>query len=185
IALPGVARPHAALFAVPLLVVAGVLAWPSADPDVRVRALDVGQGDAYLVEVGGATLLIDGGPDPARLMEELGASLPPWRRHIDVVALTHAHADHADGLIGVLERYEVGLTLEPAGLNPGPVATAWAERIARAHAERRVVSVGARVRVGDATVTILAPDGDPRVDVPSLVLRLERGSFSMLFMGDA
>src|SRR5205823_1824393 len=102
-----------------------------------------------------------------------------------VASSGRASADHADGLIGVLERYGVGLPLEPAGLNPGPVATAWAERIARAHAERRVVSVGARVRVGDATVTILAPDGDPRVDVPSLVLRLERGSFSMLFMGDA
>jgi len=32
---------------------------------------------------------------------------------------------------------------------------------------------------------VLAPDGDPRVDVPSLVLRLELGAFSMLFMGDA
>jgi len=184
---PAFSARHAAFaIAATLALAAGVvavLANPAAP--IRVRALDVGQGDAFLVEIGPKVMLIDGGPDPARLLAELGASLPPWRRRIDVVALTHAHADHADGLIGVLERYEVGLTLEPAGLNPGPVATAWAERIARAHAERRVVSVGARVRVGDATVTILAPDGDPRVDVPSLVLRLERGSFSMLFMGDA
>jgi competence protein ComEC len=158
--------------------------WP-APPGIRVRALDVGQGDAYLVEFDDRTLLIDGGPDPTRLLAELGASLPPWRRRIDVVALTHAHADHADGLIGVLERYEVGLAIEPSGLNPGAVATAWHDRISRAHVPRRVVAAGMRLRLGDATLAVLAPDGDPRVDVPSLVLRLERGSFSMLFMGDA
>jgi competence protein ComEC len=169
-----------------VLVAAGMAAflWPP-HPGVRVRALDVGQGDAFLVEFDGRTVLIDGGPDPARLLAELGASLPPWTRRIDVVALTHAHADHADGLIGVLERYEVGLAVEPVGLNPGSVATAWSNRIARAHVPRRAVAAGARVRIGDATLAILAPNGDPRVDVPSLVLRLERGPFSMLFMGDA
>ena len=168
------------------LVVAGAAAffWPPPS-GIRVRALDVGQGDAFLVEFDGRTILIDGGPDPSRLLAELGASLPPWTRRIDVVALTHAHADHADGLIGVLERYEVGLAIEPVGLNPGPVATAWNDRIQRAHVPHRAVAAGARLRIGDATLAILAPDTDPRVDVPSLVMRLERGSFSMLFMGDA
>jgi competence protein ComEC len=163
---------------------AAVVAWPTPSA-MRVRALDVGQGDAYLVEFDGKTLLVDGGPDPARLLAELGASLPPWGRRIDVIALTHAHADHADGLLGVLDRYDVGLAIEPVGLNPGPVATAWRDRIVRANVPWRAVSAGMRVRIGDATLAVLAPDGDPRVDVPSLVLRLERGSFSMLFMGDA
>jgi competence protein ComEC len=169
-----------------VLVIVGALPvlWPEPS-GIRVRALDVGQGDAFLVEFDGRTLLIDGGPDPARLLAQLGASLPPWRRRIDVVALTHAHADHADGLIGVLERYEVGLAIEPVGLNPGSVATAWSDRIARAHVSRRTVGAGMRIRIGDASLAVLAPNGDPRVDVPSLVLRLERGSFSMLFMGDA
>jgi competence protein ComEC len=188
-----VSRPHfagravLASTALVVVLVAGMAAavlWP-APTGIRVRALDVGQGDAYLVEFAGKTFLVDGGPDPTRLLAELGASLPPWTRRIDVVALTHAHADHADGLIAVLERYEVGLAIEPVGLNPGPVATAWGDRIARGHVPRRAVSAGMRVRVGDATIAVLAPDGDPRVDVPSLVLRLERGSFSMLFMGDA
>jgi competence protein ComEC len=163
---------------------AAAVLWPQAS-GMRVRALDVGQGDAFLVEFEGRTVLIDGGPDPARLLAQLGASLPPWTRHIDVIALTHAHADHSDGLIGVLGRYEVGLAIEPVGLNPGAVATAWGDRIARAHVPRRAVAAGMLVRVGDATLAVLAPNGDPRVDVPSLVLRLERGSFSMLFMGDA
>ena len=186
--LPRPARPGlwvSVLLVAVLTVAAGAaIVWP-APPDLRVRALDVGQGDAFLVEFDGRTLLIDGGPDPARLLAELGASLPPWARRIDIVALTHAHADHADGLIGVLEHYEVGLAIEPVGLNPGAVATAWRDRSARAHVPHRAVGAGTRLRVGSATLTVLAPDGDPRVDVPSLVLRLERGPFSMLFMGDA
>ncbi|HEV8654851.1 MAG TPA: ComEC/Rec2 family competence protein [Candidatus Limnocylindria bacterium] len=185
IPMPALVAPRAALLAVPALVVAGVLAWPTADPEVRVRALDVGQGDAYLVEIGGATVLIDGGPDPARLMDELGASLPPWRRRIDVVALTHAHLDHGAGLIAVLDRYEVGMTLEPVGLNAGPLADLWAAAITRAHAERRALRAGQRLHVADAVITVLSPEPDPRVDTPSLVLRVERGRFSALFMGDA
>ncbi len=184
-ALPPLVVPRAALLAVPALVVAGMLAWPSAGPEVRVRALDVGQGDAYLVEVGGATVLIDGGPDPARLMEELGASLPPWRRRIDVIALTHAHLDHAAGLIAALDRYEVGMTLEPVGLNPGSLADLWTAGISRAHAVRHAVRAGQRLHVAGAVITVLSPEEDPRVDTPSLVLRVERGRFSALFMGDA
>jgi competence protein ComEC len=144
--------PRGALLVVPALLVAAVLAWPSTEPEVRVRALDVGQGDAYLVELGGATVLIDGGPDPARLMEELGASLPPWRRRIDVIALTHAHLDHGAGLIAALDRYEVGMTLEPVGLNPGALTDLWAAGISRAHADRHAVRAGQRLRVGDAAL---------------------------------
>src|SRR6185295_12094303 len=71
IAPPAFGTPRGALLALPAVLVAAVIAWPGTEPEVRVRALDVGQGDAYLVELGAATMLIDGGPDPARLMEEL------------------------------------------------------------------------------------------------------------------
>ena len=167
------------------LVVGGAIAWPSADPPVRIRALDVGQGDAYLVEIDGMTLLVDGGPDPARLVEELGASLPPWRRRIDLIALTHAHLDHGAGLLAVVERFEVGLAIEPAGLSAGPLADMWSERLAKANVVRRAVHAGQQLRLGGATLTVLAPNDDPAVDLPNLVLRLERRPFSALFTGDA
>ena len=121
----------------------------TAAPAFRVRALDIGQGDAYLVEVGGKIALIDGGPDPARLLAELGASLPPWRRRIDLVALTHAHLDHGAGLVAVLDRYEVGLAVAPRGLNAGPLADAWNARIA-AH------------RIAHTDVGALGPSGFTR-----------------------
>ena len=62
-----------------------------------VRVLDVGQGDATLVEHGGSRVLVDGGPSMAR-MGDLLDSLGLNGETIDVVVLTHPHLDHLGGL---------------------------------------------------------------------------------------
>jgi competence protein ComEC len=62
-----------------------------------VRVLDVGQGDATLIQNGTSTVLIDGGPDTARFGQLLD-SLHLNGTTIDVVILTHQHADHLVGL---------------------------------------------------------------------------------------
>jgi len=55
-------------------------------------------------------MLIDGGPDN-KILEKLGEYLSPLQKRIDVVILTHPHADHVSGLIEVLRRYSVGLVV--------------------------------------------------------------------------
>ena len=65
--------------------------------ELIVRILDVGQGDAILIQNGGSTVLVDGGPAPAALghhLDQLGLN----GTTIDAVVLTHAHADHYQGL---------------------------------------------------------------------------------------
>jgi len=103
----------------------------------------------------------------------------------DGLILTHAHVDHGAGLIAVLDRYDVGLAVAPRGLNVGPLADAWSTRIAKHGIARADVSAGSTVRLGAARIRVLAPNADPLVDVPSLVLRFELGSTSILFSGDA
>jgi competence protein ComEC len=75
----------------------------TADPGARaaselvVRVLDVGQGDAVYVANGTSKILVDGGPDPARLGQLLD-SLRLNNTTIDVVVLSHQHHDHHSGL---------------------------------------------------------------------------------------
>jgi len=151
----------------------------------RLHVLDVGQGDAFLLESDGRYALIDGGPDPAVLLRRLGEVLPPWHRRIDLVALTHEHADHGAGLLAVLDRYDVGLAIEPEGMADVPLTRSWWERIAGRHVAHRAVAAGVVVRIGAVTIRVLAPGPDRRVAVPSLVLRASTASASVLFMGDA
>jgi competence protein ComEC len=76
---------------------------PPASTEIRspreltVRLLDIGQGDAILIQNGGSTVLVDGGPKPAALGHYLDA-LGLNGGTIDAVILTHAHADHYQGL---------------------------------------------------------------------------------------
>jgi competence protein ComEC len=70
--------------------------------EVIVRVLDVGQGDATLIENGTSRVLIDGGPQSTR-MGELLDSLDLNGKTIDVVILTHQHADHLVGLRALFE----------------------------------------------------------------------------------
>jgi competence protein ComEC len=70
--------------------------------EIVVRVLDVGQGDATLIENGGSRVLIDGGPD-VRRFEHLLDSLHLDDSTFDVVILSHQHADHLIGLRALFE----------------------------------------------------------------------------------
>jgi competence protein ComEC len=187
-AVPPLPRAHLALaVAAVAILVASAVATASLGraSAFRLHALDVGQGDAFLLESDGRYALIDGGPDGPLLLRRLGEVLPPWQRRLDVVALTHEHADHGAGLLAVIDRYEIGLAIEPAGMGDVPLVRTWSEKLARAHVPRRAVADGATVRSGGITIAVLAPGRDRRFDVPSLVLRASTASGSVLFMGDA
>ena len=65
--------------------------------ELVIRVLDVGQGDAILIQNGGSTVLVDGGPKPQELGRHLDA-LGLNGGTIDAVILSHTHADHYQGL---------------------------------------------------------------------------------------
>ena len=65
-------------------------------------------------------MVIDGGPDPGRLLLALDERLPPWDRRIDILVLSHPHEDHVAGLAPLLQRYRVGRVYEPGMIGPGP-----------------------------------------------------------------
>ncbi|MEK7584765.1 MAG: MBL fold metallo-hydrolase [Patescibacteria group bacterium] len=77
-------------------------------PELAVHFLDVGQGDAILIQLpDGPQVLIDAGADNSVLFG-LGENLPWWDRTIEYAVVTHPDLDHFGGFFGVVEKYSVG-----------------------------------------------------------------------------
>jgi competence protein ComEC len=171
-----------------------VAARPSSSP--RVSVLDVGQGDAILVEGSrGGRLLIDGGPDPDRLLVALDGRIPPWDRRIDALVLSHPHEDHVAGLALLLERYHVTRVFEPGMRGPGPGYAAWLRELAAPTAPIRLsIAAGDRLAVDDIDLRVLwpirgqvpatPPDGGTSINNVSVVFLGHVGTRRFLLMGD-
>lgn len=115
-----------------LLVLLGVAAMgirrlvQRSQTDLRVTFLDVGQGDAALVEApGGFTVLIDGGGALTGSFDPGARVVGPVLRRkgigrIDLLVLSHAHPDHMTGLFHLIAGFEVGALWTPGegGGNP-------------------------------------------------------------------
>jgi competence protein ComEC len=139
-----------------------------ADGRVHITVLDVGQGDAILVEGdAGSRLLIDGGPDPDRLIVLLDARFPPWDRRIDVLILSHPHEDHAGGLPKLVERYRIGRIYEPGMLGPGPAYHAFRSDLAFRARTPGILSTGDRLQVDSIAFRVLWPDRDAVSRLPA------------------
>lgn len=87
----------------------------SSDPAPRLIIFSVGQGDAiFIAAPNGLKILIDGGPDK-QIMSKLDKELGFWQRHLDIMVLTHNHADHKIGWLAAIRRYRPKLIiLSPA-----------------------------------------------------------------------
>ena len=159
---------------------------------LHVYFLDVGQGDAILVQApDGRQILVDGGPSPTALLNELGAVLPFWDRSLDLVVLTHPDGDHITGLIPLFDRYRVGQVLDVPQSDTAPEATPWRERLAALGIPRTLAQRGMRLPVGDLGITVLHPGPTLLTGTASddnnnaIVLRLDYGGTSLILTGDA
>lgn len=176
--------------------VVGVPAMRPAQPveALSVTALDVGQGDALLVEApddSGATvrMLVDGGPDPSLVLQRLRERRV---QALDVVVVTHGHADHASSLVDVLDALPVGALIvggAPAGEDYAEVLLGDVVAAASDHGiPTHRVHDGDRFALGRALVTVLSPPvggvAGAGANEQSLVLRVDGRYGSVLLTGD-
>ena len=177
------------LLAVAMLVRLPSPGWP---PDGWVLvACDVGQGDALVLNAGPhAAVVVDAGPDPAavdRCLDGLEIETVP------LVVLTHFHADHVDGLSGVLDGRQVG-AIETTRLLDPPDGVEEVDTIARgAGLTPAPAPYGVTRQVGEVTLQALWPHPDSPTTGPgdgstaneaSVVLLVEVRGVRMLLTGD-
>ena len=175
--------------------VGAVLATPAhgvgrpAPGETVVSFLDIGQGDATLVERDGVSALIDTGPPDGPIVDrlrELGVE------RLDALVLTHAQADHEGATAAIVERFRPRLIVNGGAGWPTPVQRAL-PALAAATGGRTVRSVaGDELRLGALRLDVLwppqaiarlPPSGDP--NDRALVIHLRSGSFDLLLSADA
>jgi competence protein ComEC len=178
----------------PLLVVA-ILVWSvlltMPDDRLHVTFLDVGQGDAILIQQGSQQVLIDGGPDPERINLELGKKLPFWDRTIELMISTQPHSDHITGLVEVLERYKVEQVLEPGAPYDSSIYHQWLELVEQKQIKHVIARAGQEIDLGNGLkIEVLNPPAahfegtSSDVDNNGVVLRLSWQEVSFLFTAD-
>lgn len=166
------------------------LASASTSGELTVTFLDVGQGDAILIESpSGTQILIDGGKNRA-VIRELSREMPLFDRSIDVVLATHPDADHIGGLVDVLERYRVPLVFRSSVEDEdGPDAAAFDRAVADEGASDIVLERGQIIDLGGGVrLEILFPDravSEIETNTGSVMARLVYGETAFMLTGDA
>jgi competence protein ComEC len=175
-----------ALMAGMLVVLLVRLPTPGWPPDGWVLVMcDVGQGDALVLNAGNhQAVVVDTGPDPSlvdRCLDRLGV------QRIPAVVLTHFHADHVNGLPGVLGSHQVG-ELDVTALSEPAYGAAQVSREARADGVPvRVPAFGEVDHVGPITWQVVGPRRivSESPNDASVVLLVESHGVRMLLAGDA
>ncbi len=166
--------------------------WQEKKQDTfEVVFLNVGQGDAILIQDGEKQVLIDGGRDGLELLSRLGRYVPFWDRTIEVVIATHPDSDHIGGLPSVLRNYQVESVMtngqtsdtETSQLFETLVNEKVKNRLTVADGSEIVFSEGVKLRFLYPLLPI-PRDSPIETNEGSLVARLDYFDTSFLFTGD-
>jgi competence protein ComEC len=169
--------------------------WSLTHRKISATMIDVGQGDAILLEFpNGRRLLIDAGSLTQKYDAGERTVVPFLKRQgilqLDYLLITHPHSDHIGGAVSVLKFFRVD-TLLMATLSPSSRETKDIIEIAEArHTGMKVVRSGNQIQIdSNARVYVLYPDtnhtAEKNQNNSSVILKVIYGNSSMMLVGDA
>jgi len=174
----------AAAFAVAALALAPALrgADPPPPGELVVSFLDVGQGDATLLQHGGASILVDTGPPGGPILARLKES---GVRRLDALLITHAEIDHEGMALDVVRAFKPRLILDGGAGWPTPTQRGLPRSAVPAHAGQQLALGGIRLKVfwPPRPPPGWRADGNP--NLRAVVALATVGSFDVLLPADA
>ncbi len=153
---------------------------------MEVVFFDVGQGDATLIKTPeGHKILVDGGPGFI-IKERIAKEIPFWERRIDLIILSHAHSDHLEGLIEVIDSYDVNWVIWNGVSEDDLLNQKWIDSISQI--ETTIAQGGQRIKGKSFYIDILYPlnriEEASDLNETSIIARLVSNQGKFLFTGD-
>jgi competence protein ComEC len=169
-----------------------ILAFSETTKNFKFRALDVGQGDAFFIEIPETSIqiLIDSGPSSRGVSERLKEIMPVQDDLIDIVILTHAHDDHLGGLLELMDNYEIGLFIETGAKTDNESYALIKEKIDFNQIVNLYAARGEKIKIGnDFNLEILHPFFSKKAEYKnlnnsSIVAKINYKNQSFLLTGD-
>ena len=157
------------------------------DGELQVHFIDVGQGDATLIQSpGGENILIDGGEKDAAddVMSLLKAQ---GIEKIDVLIATHPHSDHIGGLVTILKNYPVERFYMPEVVHTTNTFDQLLDAVQQQGIKISGAKCGVEIPLKGVKAEFLAPNAEDYENLNdySAVLKLTYGEQAFLFTGDA
>lgn len=172
------------------LVFAGAAIAQLPDQRFHIWFLDIGQGDAVLIKTPEQHyILVDGGPKNY-VLEELAAVMPYFVKKIDLVVLSHPHADHMDGLVEVLQRYQVQGVLFSGPNYYSSVYDEFLRQIEEQDLPFWIAEMETDFRFGEVLLDVIYPfeqvlaENFENVNNASVGLKVSYGDVNILLTGD-
>lgn len=158
-------------------------------PHLQIHALDVGQGDSILITTPEQHhILVDGGPGNT-VLTALPKVLPYLFSEIDLMVLTHPHADHVEGLVPLLDRMKVRAVLIVGTEYGSEAYQSFLKKLAEKKLPVYIADDNRDFRLGETTIDVLFPfesiGETDNVNNASVVMKISNGEDSILLSGDA
>lgn len=179
-----------ALFLLLFLILSVVPYAKKINEKAEVVFLDVGQGDAILIQDNDLQILIDGGRGRT-VLNELGKFMPFGDRKIDFMIITHPDEDHMGGLLEIMGSYQVGHVMESGVACEKDICQKWDNLIAEKNIPVTYARFGQEIILEDIKMSVLYPFEDLKdvemkeLNDSSLVMKADIGGRTYLLTGDA
>lgn len=167
--------------------VISLLTAPRNQDSLKVTAVDVGQGQCIVATTADSTVVIDcGGKGIANAGDAAAEYLQSNGRYtVDLLILTHLHADHANGVVRLMNHMDVKRLALPEDCEETEFRDSILDSCYDNGTEVYIIAENTEISLGELTLDVFAPFGSEDPNEKGLIVLGSRGDFEFLVTGDA